>query len=111
MAELVDSILVMGKTLNSMNIRLSNIHPLSEDYQKLEVMRDAFRQRYDMLVKYFFEHSAKRFIAVDGELAKVNEEAQAALNKLEKMQKTLDTITKLIGLVDSFITAIITAVV
>lgn len=109
MAELVDSILVLGKSLNSINIRLSNIHPLSEDYQKLEVKRDAFRQRYDMLVKYFFENSTKRFIEADGELAKVNEEAQAALDKLEKMQKTLDTITKLIEVVDGFITAILMA--
>ena len=106
MAEIVDSIHVMSEGLNAINAYLSNLHPTTDEYKKLEKERDVAWDKFTFLVKYFFKDSTKRFIEADSELAEVTAEMKNTLDNLQNFQNKLDNVRRFVSAIETFITSV-----
>lgn len=106
MSERVDSIIVVGDGLSAINIRLSNMMPGTEDFKKLKDERNRVRERFDIMIDYFFIDATKRYIRADSDLAKINKDMKKVLSDLTKMQETFDNVSRFVTAIDAFIASV-----
>ena len=103
---LLDSIDVIDEGIHAMNVRLANMLPV-EGFHDLQRKRNEALERLDFLTKLFIGNSTKRFISADSQLVAVNAEMKQTLAELEDMQQVLDTATRFVAAIDTFIGAVV----
>lgn len=102
---LLDSITVISDGIHSMNLRLADMLPVS-GFHELQEKRNEALDRLDFLVKLFIKGSTQRFIKADSELVIVNEEMKKILADLKNMEKVIESVTRFVSAIDTFIGAI-----
>jgi hypothetical protein len=97
---------IASDALHEVNMILASIIPRDPGFNAIEQKRDELDARFKRLVREAFADNTAIFVEAGSNLNKVNAKMKKDIQSLENLQKVIDSITKVIKALDTFIATV-----